>query len=95
MLPVSDFSYDLTTSYTVCRCTDLVFWYSLGPGSPVSAALGKGWVEEMISRLEKNRITNSSSAINQTIISNNITFPLDQPIYVDATHDSVLSSSTF
>ncbi|KAK7466236.1 hypothetical protein VKT23_004964 [Stygiomarasmius scandens] len=71
---------------------DLVFWYSLGPGSPFSAALGKGWVEEMISRLEKNRITNSSSAINQTITSNNITFPLDQPIYVDATHDSVLSS---
>jgi hypothetical protein len=37
-------------------------------------------------------LTNNPStfAINTTLTSNPITFPVDQPLYVDATHDTVI-----
>ena len=35
------------------------------------------------------------TTVNQTLDNNNATFPLTQPIYVDATHDTVISASTF
>ena len=73
---------------------DLGFWYSSGPGQPTSAAQGIGYVQELVSRLTQMPITNFNSTVNGTIVSSNITFPLNQPIYVDASHDTVISSST-
>ncbi|KAJ3564362.1 hypothetical protein NP233_g8342 [Leucocoprinus birnbaumii] len=70
----------------------LQMWYISGPGSPTSAALGKGWVQEMLSRLTKTRITTFDSSVNQTIVHNETLFPLNQPMYVDATHDTVMSA---
>ncbi|KAA1471725.1 phosphoglycerate mutase-like protein [Dentipellis sp. KUC8613] len=70
----------------------LLFWYVFGPGGPATAAQGVGWVQELLSRLTRTRITNFDSSINSTLASSNITFPLNQPIYVDATHDVVISS---
>ncbi|KAJ3552547.1 hypothetical protein NP233_g12855 [Leucocoprinus birnbaumii] len=70
----------------------LQMWYISGPGSPTSAALGKGWVQEMLSRLTKKRITTFDSSVNQTIVHNETLFPLKQPMYVDATHDTVMSA---
>ncbi|KAJ7749808.1 phosphoglycerate mutase-like protein [Mycena maculata] len=74
---------------------DLSFWYDNGPGNPAVAAQGVGWVQELTARLTQSRASLSpslASTINQTIVQSNITFPLDQPIYVDATHDTVIST---
>ncbi|MBW0526827.1 hypothetical protein O181_066542 [Austropuccinia psidii MF-1] len=72
--------------------SDLLFWYGYSFGSPTAAAVGKGWVEELVSRLTKKPIKRYDSSTNSTLNSNPITFPLDQPIYVDATHDTIISS---
>ncbi|KAJ3937446.1 MAG: histidine phosphatase superfamily [Lentinula lateritia] len=71
---------------------DLNFWYGDGPGNPAVSAQGIGWVQELVSRLTKTRITTFDSTLNGTIVGNNVTFPLDQPIYVDASHDTVISA---
>lgn len=71
---------------------DLNFWYSEGPGNPTAAAQGLGYVQELVSRLTHTPINVWNSSTNGTLDSNNITFPLNQPIYVDATHDTVISS---
>ncbi|KAG2056927.1 phosphoglycerate mutase-like protein [Suillus hirtellus] len=71
---------------------DLNFWYSSGPGNPTAAAQGLGYVQELVSRLTHTPINVWNSSTNSTLNSNNITFPLNQPIYVDATHDTVISS---
>lgn len=71
--------------------SDLLFWYAYSFGAPSAAAIGKGWVEELVSRLTRTPITKYNSSTNSTLVSNPITFPLDQPIYVDATHDTVIS----
>ncbi|KAJ7469951.1 acid phosphatase [Mycena galericulata] len=68
---------------------DLTFWYDNGPGNPSVAAQGVGWVQELTARLTQSSL---ASTINQTIVQSNVTFPLDQPIYVDATHDTVIST---
>jgi hypothetical protein len=77
---------------------DLWFWYDAGFGSPLARALGSGYVLELLSRLTGTPISHSSPlttnpstfSINLTLDTNPTTFPLDQPIYVDATHDVVM-----
>ncbi|TFY79221.1 hypothetical protein EWM64_g4791 [Hericium alpestre] len=71
---------------------DLSFWYGNGPGNPAVAAQGVGWVQELLSRLTQKRITTFETSVNSTIVSSNITFPLNQPIFVDATHDTIISA---
>ncbi|KAJ7048716.1 phosphoglycerate mutase-like protein [Mycena amicta] len=71
---------------------DLSFWYNNGPGNPAVAAQGIGWVQELVSRLTGERITTSTSTTNATTVGSNVTFPLNQPIFVDATHDTVISA---
>lgn len=71
---------------------DLGFWYSNSFGSPVSAAMGIGWVSELVSRLTKTPITVHNTTTNGTLNNDPRTFPLDQTIYVDATHDTVIST---
>lgn len=74
--------------------SDLSFWYGDGPGNPATSAQGIGWVEELVSRLTQTRITEFQSTMNATLDSSNVTFPLSQPIFVDATHDTVIAEST-
>ncbi|KAI0316502.1 phosphoglycerate mutase-like protein [Amylostereum chailletii] len=71
---------------------DLSFWYSNGPGNPAAAAQGVGYVQEFISRLTQTPITTFGTSVNGSIVSNNVTFPLNQPLYVDASHDTVIST---
>ncbi|KZT07051.1 phosphoglycerate mutase-like protein [Laetiporus sulphureus 93-53] len=71
---------------------DLEFWYSDGPGNPTGAAQGVGYVQELVARLTQTPITKFDTSINGTLDGNNITFPLDQPIFMDATHDTVIAS---
>ncbi|KAJ3569059.1 hypothetical protein NP233_g5303 [Leucocoprinus birnbaumii] len=70
----------------------LSMWYGAGPGNPTSAAMGIGWVQELVSRLTQTRITDFNTSVNQTIVSSETLFPLNQPIYVDASHDTVMSA---
>lgn len=74
---------------------DLDFWYGVGPGNPTSAAQGIGYVQELVARLTKTPITAASTTLNSTIVGNPSLFPLDQPIFVDATHDVVISNSEY
>ncbi|KAG0702011.1 histidine phosphatase superfamily [Suillus ampliporus] len=66
------------------------FWYDGGPGNPAAAAQGLGYIQELVARLTQTPITVWNSSTNSTLDSSKITFPLDQPIYVDATHDIVI-----
>ncbi|TFK38866.1 phosphoglycerate mutase-like protein [Crucibulum laeve] len=59
---------------------DLSLLYGAGPGNPASSAMGIGYVQEVVSRLTQEQITQFKTTVNGTI-----------PIYVDATHDIVLS----
>lgn len=65
------------------------FYYNNGPGSPVSAAQGKGYLQEIVSRFV-HQYPNASSALNLTFDSSNTYFPLNNSIYADATHEVVV-----
>lgn len=56
---------------------------------------GIGYVQELVSRLTKTRITKFDTSVNRTLVESNVTFPFDQPIYVDATHDVIISASKY
>ncbi|CCL99560.1 uncharacterized protein FIBRA_01578 [Fibroporia radiculosa] len=71
---------------------DLSFWYGQGPGNPNAAARGVGYVQELLARLTKTPLTTFDTTLNSTLDGNSITFPLDQPIYADATHDVVIAT---
>ena len=74
----------LNYAYTV----DLLYYYAFGPGAKTGASQGKGWVEEMIARITHTPITTYDSSTNSTFDSNPKTFPVNQTIYADATHDA-------
>ncbi|EIM82959.1 phosphoglycerate mutase-like protein [Stereum hirsutum FP-91666 SS1] len=71
---------------------DVSFWYGNGPGNPAVAAQGIGWVQELVSRLTRTPISTFDTSVNETIVTSNVTFPLSQPIFVDATHDTIISA---
>ena len=64
----------------------------MGFGSPVSSALGIGYVQELVARLTDTPISVHNSSTNGTLNDNPITFPLDQSLYVDTTHDITIIS---
>ena len=72
---------------------DLSFWYANGPGNPASSAQGIGYVQELVSRLTQTHITSFNSAVNSSIVTDPVQFPLNQSIFVDATHDTVVAMS--
>lgn len=69
---------------------DISFYYNNGYGSPVAAAQGKGYLEEFVSRFEHQALSAYNSTTNSTLDSNAATFPLNQSIYADATHEVVV-----
>lgn len=69
---------------------DVYYWYDSAFGSPLAHALGIGWIQELVARLTHTPIAVHNSSTNSTLDDNPITFPLDQSLYVDATHDTVL-----
>lgn len=68
---------------------DLSFYYNNGPGSPVSAAQGKGYLDEYLARFT-HTYPQPNSALNETFDNSSTYFPLDQSIYADATHEVVV-----
>lgn len=71
---------------------DLEFWYGSGPGNPTAAALGLGYVQELVARLTQTPISVWNSSTNRTLDSSSTTFPLYQPIFIDFSHDTVIAS---
>lgn len=76
------------------RILDLSFWYSDGPGNPTAAPQGAGWMVELLARLTRTPITSNDFGLNFTLSSSPVTFPLDQPMYLDFSHDVVIANST-
>ncbi|GAA5930144.1 histidine phosphatase family protein [Sporobolomyces koalae] len=70
---------------------DLRFFESYSFGQPAQVALGKGWVQEWLARTLKQPITEFNSTTNSTLHTSKY-FPLDQNLYVDATHDTAISA---
>ncbi|OAP60111.1 hypothetical protein AYL99_05113 [Fonsecaea erecta] len=68
---------------------DLSFYYNNGPGSPVAAAQGKGFLEEFVARFT-HTYPEALSALNETFDDTPTYFPLNQSIYADATHEVVI-----
>jgi Uma2 family endonuclease len=68
---------------------DLSFYYNNGPGSPVAAAQGKGYLDEFIARFT-GKYPAPQSALNETFDNTTTFFPLNQSIYADATHEVVV-----
>ncbi|KZP00817.1 phosphoglycerate mutase-like protein [Calocera viscosa TUFC12733] len=72
--------------------SDLTYWYGFAWGAPAAAAMGVGWVQELVARLTHTPLTVFNSSTNSTLDSNPLTFPVNQSLYVDATHDSFVDS---
>ncbi|GAA5935956.1 histidine phosphatase family protein [Sporobolomyces koalae] len=66
---------------------DISFHGNNGFGSPVAAAQGLGYLQELVSRLNHTLISNFSMEVNSTLDGSTATFPLNQSIYADAAHE--------
>ncbi|KZV97383.1 phosphoglycerate mutase-like protein [Exidia glandulosa HHB12029] len=66
-------------------------------GTRVGPANGIGWVRELIARLDGNRTSLVDEAgiwgLNSTIVGDEARFPLDGPLFVDATHDTTIAGA--
>lgn len=77
--------------YTLCDVTiSLCPRYGSAFGSPVARVQGVGYVQELVARLTHTPINNHVFSTNSTLDDNPITFPLNQSLYVDATHEVVV-----
>ncbi|WFD19069.1 hypothetical protein MCAP1_001287 [Malassezia caprae] len=70
---------------------DLWFQGDHGFMSPTGKAQGIGWVTELKHRLLRKPFAGPWSSQNATINKDPTYFPVDQPLYVDFTHDTVLT----
>lgn len=65
------------------------YYYGWSFGSPIAASSGLGYLQEFVARLTQTPISIYNSTTNSTIDNDIVTFPLDQPIYADATHEVI------
>ena len=56
--------------------------------SPTGRAVGIGYVEEVLARLTNHTIDSATAQDNITLDNNTVTFPLNQTLYFDFTHDT-------
>ena len=94
-----DYLWDLTFyigefNFNISRIKvfDKVQLKDAGFGSPTSRAQGKGWVTELLARIQKRTPAPYDSTTNSTLDENEYTFPLDQNLYVDFSHDTVIAN---
>ncbi|KAL5614367.1 hypothetical protein BROUX41_004473 [Berkeleyomyces rouxiae] len=71
---------------------DLEFSASSGFQSPTGRAIGIGYQQEVVARLKNSTLDYSHSQINTTLDSSLSTFPLNQSLYLDFSHDSNIVS---
>ncbi len=60
--------------------------------SPVGRAIGLGYAQEVVARLQNHTLGYSGSQINVTLDNNIETFPLNQSLYFDFSHDTNIMS---
>ncbi|KAG2001652.1 hypothetical protein GB937_009994 [Aspergillus fischeri] len=71
---------------------DVQYYGDYAYGSPTGRAQGIGYVLELAARLQGKLIYSSDTSINFTYDNNLAQFPLDQPFYLDMSHDDILLS---
>ncbi|KAM7223157.1 acid phosphatase [Rhypophila decipiens] len=71
---------------------DLAFYGGNSFGSPVGRAIGIGYQQEVLARLKNHTLGYSGSQINVTLDNNTDTFPLNQSLYLDFSHDTNIIS---
>src|SRR5690349_12722495 len=84
------FTYEEWTHFEYAQ--DLYFSYSSAFSSPTGRAVGIGYVQEFVARLKNHTLGYSGSQINTTLDSSTETFPLNQKIYLDFSHDTNIMS---
>ncbi|KAI7648651.1 phosphoglycerate mutase-like protein, partial [Hortaea werneckii] len=67
---------------------DLYFAGGYGFQSPTGRAVGIGYVQEILARLQHHVIDRPVAQINLTLDNNTATFPLDQTLNFDFSHDT-------
>ncbi|KIE03226.1 3-phytase A precursor, partial [Metarhizium majus ARSEF 297] len=72
--------------------TDLFFSAISGFHSPTGRAVGLGYQQEIMARLKNHTLGYSGSQINVTLDNNTETFPLNQSLYFDFSHDTNIVS---
>ncbi|RNJ61289.1 hypothetical protein D7B24_000145 [Verticillium nonalfalfae] len=84
------FTYEewLGFSYAV----DLAFSGNNMFHNPTGRAVGLGYQQEVIARLKNHTLGYSGSQINTTLDSSEETFPLNQSLYLDFSHDTNIAS---
>jgi hypothetical protein len=61
--------------------------------SPTGRAIGIGYVQELYARLQHQLITSPQGQVNVTLDNNTSTFPLNQTLYFDFSHDTNIGRS--
>jgi hypothetical protein len=64
--------------------------YNSAFGPALGRPLGIGYVQELVARLTHTPIATHNSSTNGTLDDDPTTFPLEQSLYVDATHEVVV-----
>jgi hypothetical protein len=65
-------------------------YYGWSVGNPLGATQGVGYVNELLARLTKKLVEDSTNT-NTTLNSDPKTFPLDRKVYADFSHDNDIS----
>lgn len=80
------FTYDEWQGYEYS--VDINFSGNDGFQSPTGRAVGVGYVQEVLARLQHHLITKPTAQTNTTLDGMPSTFPLNQSLYFDFSHDS-------
>ena len=60
--------------------------------SPTGRAVGVGYVEELLARLNNHLLMTATAQDNITLDNNTVTFPLNQTLYFDFSHDTNIAA---
>ncbi|KAL9127938.1 MAG: hypothetical protein Q9217_003274 [Psora testacea] len=60
--------------------------------SPTGRAVGIGYVQELLARLNSHLLTTATAQDNITLDNNTVTFPLNQTLYFDFSHDTNIAA---
>ncbi|KAF2731614.1 phosphoglycerate mutase-like protein [Polyplosphaeria fusca] len=71
---------------------DIGFQAGAGFLSPVGRAVGIGYTQEVLARMQHHVITSPTAQVNITLDNNTATFPTDQTLNFDFSHDSNIIS---
>jgi len=84
------FTYDEWQGYEYS--VDIQFAGGYGFQSPTGRAVGIGYVQEVLARLNNHLLTSNGGSANVTLDGMPSTFPLNQTLYFDFSHDTNIMS---